>query len=219
MNYIYIKKCDNVNVFLIIMQKIDKKSRILFVLLDELIVTANFRTAFENAAKKLKIKSEEKERLLNNNFPKGYESLNKELNSLINSMMDKSKKPNNFKKLRLNEKIKYFVTKRLQLTDEILDLKKLAKINLKFKSPKNSLKILFNISDEIWFLAGDKSLDFNFYSKRFILMNIYLNSFLYLISQKHTDFNSLENFVEKQIKAVLTFGKLKSKFKSLVDLK
>ena len=219
MNYIYIKICDNVNVFLIIMQKIDKKSRILFVLLDELIVTANFRTAFENAAKKLKIKSEEKERLLNNNFPKGYESLNKELNSLINSMMDKSKKPNNFKKLRLNEKIKYFVTKRLQLTDEILDLKKLAKINLKFKSPKNSLKILFNISDEIWFLAGDKSLDFNFYSKRFILMNIYLNSFLYLISQKHTDFNSLENFVEKQIKAVLTFGKLKSKFKSLVDLK
>jgi len=219
MNYIYIKKCDNVNVFLIIMQKIDKKSRILFVLLDELIVTANFRTAFENAAKKLKIKSEEKERLLNNNFPKGYESLNKELNSLINSMMDKSKKPNNFKKLRLNEKIKYFVTKRLQLTDEILDLKKLAKINLKFKSPKNYLKILFNISDEIWFLAGDKSLDFNFYSKRFILMNIYLNSFLYLISQKHTDFNSLENFVEKQIKAVLTFGKLKSKFKSLVDLK
>ena len=219
MNSIYIKICDNVNVFLIIMQKIDKKSRILFVLLDELIVTANFRTAFENAAKKLKIKSEEKERLLNNNFPKGYESLNKELNSLINSMMDKSKKPNNFKKLRLNEKIKYFVTKRLQLTDEILDLKKLAKINLKFKSPKNSLKILFNISDEIWFLAGDKSLDFNFYSKRFILMNIYLNSFLYLISQKHTDFNSLENFVEKQIKAVLTFGKLKSKFKSLVDLK
>tara|TARA_A100001011_G_C13871861_1_gene659310 strand:- start:36 stop:641 length:606 start_codon:yes stop_codon:yes gene_type:complete len=201
------------------MQKIDKKSRILLVLLDELIVTANFRTAFEKAAKKLKIKSEEKERLLNNNFPKGYESLNKELNSLINSMMDKSKKPNNFKKLRLNEKIKYFVTKRLQLTDEILDLKKLAKINLKFKSPKNYLKILFNISDEIWFLAGDKSLDFNFYSKRFILMNIYLNSFLYLISQKHTDFNSLENFVEKQIKAVLTFGKLKSKFKSLVDLK
>ena len=219
MNSIYIKKCDNVNVFLIIMQKIDKKSRILLVLVDELVVTANFQTAFEKAAKKLKINSKEKEKLLNNNFPKGYESLNKELNSLINSMMDKSKKPNNFKKLRLNEKIKYFVIKRLKLTDEIFDLKKLAKINLKSKSPNNSLKILFNISDEIWFLAGDKSLDFNFYSKRFILMNIYLNSFLYLISQKNRDLNSLENFVEKQIKAVLTFGKLKSKFKSLVGLK
>ena len=205
MNSIYIKKCDNVNVFLIIMQKIDKKSRILLVLVDELVVTANFQTAFENATKKLKINSKEKEKLLNNNFPKGYESLNKELNSLINSMMDKSKKPNNFKKLRLNEKIKYFVIKRLQLTDEIFDLKKLAKINLKLKSPNNSLKILFNISDEIWFLAGDKSLDFNFYSKRFILMNIYLNSFLYLISQKNTDLNSLENFVEKANQSCIDF--------------
>jgi len=219
MNSIYIKKCDNVNVFLIIMPKIDKKSRILLVLVDELVVTANFQTAFENAAKKLKINSKEKEKLLNNNFANGYESLNKELNSLINSMMVKSKKRNDLKKLRLNEKIKYFVIKRLQLTDEIFDLKKLAKINLKSKSPNNSLKILFNISDEIWFLAGDKSLDFNFYSKRFILMNIYLNSFLYLISQKNRNLNGLENFVEKQIKAVLTFGKLKSKFKSLVGLK
>ena len=50
MNSIYIKKCDNVNVFLIIMQKIDKKSRILLVLVDELVVTANFRT-FENLQK------------------------------------------------------------------------------------------------------------------------------------------------------------------------
>ena len=50
-------------------------------------------------------------------------------------------------------------------------------------------------------------------------MNIYLNSFLYSISQKNIDLNSLENFVEKQIKAVLTFGKLKSKFKNLVGLK
>ena len=81
MNSIYIKKCDNVNVFLIIMQKIDKKSRILLVLVDELVVTANFQTAFENATKKLKINSKEKEKLLNNSFPKGYESLNKELNS------------------------------------------------------------------------------------------------------------------------------------------
>ena len=219
MNSIYIKKCNNVNVFLIIMQKIDKNSKILSVLVDELVITANFGTAFENATKKLNINTKEKEKLLNNNFPKGYESFNKELNSLINSIMNKSKKPNNFKKFRLNEKIKYFVIKRLQLTDEIFDLKKLAKINIKSKSPNNSLKILFNISDEIWFLAGDNSLDFNFYSKRFILMKIYLNSFLYLISQKNIDLNSLENFVEKQIKAVLTFGKLKSKFKSLVGLK
>ncbi len=104
-------------------KKLIKNLKFFLVLVDELVVTANFRTAFENAAKKLKINSKEKEKLLNNNFPKGYESLNKELNSFINSMIDKSKKPNNFKKLRLNEKIKYFVIKRLKLTHEIFDLK------------------------------------------------------------------------------------------------
>lgn len=219
MNSIYIKKCGNVNLFLINMQKIDKKYQILLDLVDELMVTTVFGVAFENVAKKLKINAKEKEKILNNNFPNEYQSLNKELNTLINSMMNRSKKPKNFNKLRLNEKIKYFVIKRLALTDEIFDFKKLAKLNLTSKSPKNTFKILFDISDEIWFLVGDKSLDFNFYSKRFILMNIYLNSFLYLISQKKRNLKNLEIFVEKQIKAVLTFGKLKSKFKSLAGLK
>tara|TARA_X000000950_G_scaffold270790_1_gene351025 strand:- start:1590 stop:2249 length:660 start_codon:yes stop_codon:yes gene_type:complete len=219
MNSIYIKKCGNVNLFLINMQKIDKKYQILLDLVDELMVTTVFGVAFENVAKKLKINAKEKDKILNNTFPNEYQSLNKELNTLINSMMNRSKKPKNFNKLRLNEKIKYFVIKRLALTDEIFDFKKLAKLNLTSKSPKNTFKILFDISDEIWFLVGDKSLDFNFYSKRFILMNIYLNSFLYLISQKKRNLKNLEIFVEKQIKAVLTFGKLKSKFKSLAGLK
>ena len=219
MNSIYIKKCGNVNLFLINMQKIDKKSQILLDLVDELMVTTVFGAAFENVAKKLKINAKEKDKILNNTFPNEYQSLNKELNTLINSMMNRSKRPKNFNKLRLNEKIKYFVIKRLALTDEIFDLKKLAKLNLTSKSPKNTFKTLFDISDEIWFLVGDKSLDFNFYSKRLILMNIYLNSFLYLISQKKRSLKNLEIFVEKQIKAVLTFGKLKSKFKSLAGLK
>ena len=219
MNSIYIKKCGNVNLFLINMQKIDKKYQILLDLVDELMVTTVFGVAFENVAKKLKINAKEKDKILNNTFPNEYQSLNKELNTLINSRMNRSKRPKNFNKLRLNEKIKYFVIKRLALTDEIFDLKKLAKLNLTSKSPKNTFKTLFDISDEIWFLVGDKSLDFNFYSKRLILMNIYLNSFLYLISQKKRSLKNLEIFVEKQIKAVLTFGKLKSKFKSLAGLK
>ena len=219
MNSIYIKKYGNVNLFLINMQKTDKKYQVLLDLVDELMVTNVFGAAFENVAKKLKINAKEKEKILNNTFPNEYQSLNKELNTLINSMMNRSKRPKNFNKLRLNEKIKYFVIKRLALTDEIFDLKKLAKLNLTSKSPKNTFKTLFDISDEIWFLVGDKSLDFNFYSKRLILMNIYLNSFLYLISQKKRSLKNLEIFVEKQIKAVLTFGKLKSKFKSLAGLK
>ena len=149
MNSIYIKKCGNVNLFLINMQKIDKKYQILLDLVDELMVTTVFGVAFENVAKKLKINAKEKDKILNNTFPNEYQSLNKELNTLINSMMNRSKKPKNFNKLRLNEKIKYFVIKRLALTDEIFDFKKLAKLNLTSKSPQYTFKKLSDISDGI----------------------------------------------------------------------
>ncbi|MDX1917454.1 MAG: hypothetical protein SFT68_05690 [Rickettsiaceae bacterium] len=37
-------------------------------------------------------------------------------------------------------------------------------------------KIKFRTSDVIWRLAGDKSLDFNYYSKRILLFNVYTKS-------------------------------------------
>ena len=45
-----------------------------------------------------------------------------------------------------------------------------------------SNKILFKIADEIWFLSGDKSTDYNYYTKRIILMKIYaFDIFLFCI--------------------------------------
>ena len=107
----------------------------------------------------------------------------------------------------------------MKLQIRIFDLRKLIRINFKKKSPTKFVRTLFNISDEIWYLTGDKSTDFNFYSKRFILMNIYLNSLIYFLVSKENDFSKLEIFVEKQIRAVLLFGKLKRIFKNFVNTK
>ena len=50
-------------------------------------------------------------------------------------------------------------------------------------------------------------------------MNIYLNSLIYFLVSKENDFSKLEIFVEKQIRAVLLFGKLKRIFKNFVNTK
>ena len=47
-------------------------------------------------------------------------------------------------------------------------------------------------------------------------MNIYLNSLIYFLVSKENDFSKLEIFVEKQIRAVLLFGKLKEYLKTLL---
>ena len=78
--------------------------------------------------------------------------------------------------------------------------------------PQNFLftnKLLFKVCDEIWFLAGDKSLDFNYYSKRIILMNIYSTGLIYWIFDKSPKKIKSNEYISKQIKNVSKIGKFK----------
>ena len=64
-------------------------------------------------------------------------------------------------------------------------------------------KIIYKISSKIWYDVGDKSIDFNYYSKRFILMNIIRNCLFYW--RKTLDVDKTLNFANRQ---VIFFGKL-----------
>ena len=80
-------------------------------------------------------------------------------------------------------------------------------------------EIFFKISDEIWFLAGDKSTDYNFYSKRLILMNIYIHSLIYFSRKENQNQDKLKKFVDKRIENVLLFGKIKNQVNSFFTRK
>lgn len=212
MNSIYIKICDNVNVFLIIMQKLTQKDKILLLMVDELSKNKNFQLSLSNVLSTLRISDKQKEKICNDFLQDGVKSLNLELNNLINKLL-KDSKPRGFNEYKINERINFFIIERIKIIDNLIDIRKLFKINSKNSSPINLVKTLFNISDEIWFLTGDKSTDFNFYSKRFILMNIYFLSIVYF--SRNRNIQSLQIFVDKQIKAVLLFGNIKRKFKNI----
>ena len=77
-------------------------------------------------------------------------------------------------------------------------------------------RLLFSIVDEIWFLAGDRSLDFNYYTKRLLLMKIYVLTFLMWLRDTSEKNIKTENFLKFQINNVLRFGKLKSKITDLL---
>ena len=115
-----------------------------------------------------------------------------------------------FKKLRINEKIRFLVLSRLKIIDKFFDKKLIFKLVIKQNSIIKVSRMLFNVSDEIWHLSGDTSTDFNFYTKRIILMNVYSASFLYFLKDNSVEHSKTKDFIDKQISYVLKFGKLKS---------
>jgi len=178
--------------------------------------TENFDDLITLCLKELNIDMNYKNRIISLILPNGISSLMLEVNKIINDKINDEKKPRNFKKFKINEKIKYFVMRRLFIIDSLCENKK--KIFLLMIKPfylKLINKILFNAADEIWFLSGDKSTDMNYYSKRFILMKVYAATFSFFVFDDSKNLYRTKIFLENQINLVLKFGKIKKKFSEL----
>ena len=70
------------------------------------------------------------------------------------------------------------------------------------------------IADFIWIAIGDKSTDFNFYSKRLTLSKIILQTFAIFIKDESTDLENTKKFIDLQIEKVMKFEKFKAKIKN-----
>ena len=69
---------------------------------------------------------------------------------------------------------------------------------------------LYESVDLMWFIAGDRSTDFNFYSKRMILSGIYVRVLLCYFN--NDDFSKVEQVLDESLNAVSKIPKYKEKF-------
>ena len=68
-------------------------------------------------------------------------------------------------------------------------------------SPKilsESMNELGHMVDEIWYQAGDRSSDFNWYTKRAMLAKLYTSTQLYMINDQSSDFNDTWHFLDRR---------------------
>ena len=70
---------------------------------------------------------------------------------------------------------------------------------------------LYKSVDQIWFIAGDSSTDFNFYTKRLILSVIYSRIMLYFFNNNNQE--ELENILDDSLQRVSRIPEIKSKLK------
>ena len=71
-----------------------------------------------------------------------------------------------------------------------------------------ALKNLYTLTDDIWYHAGDRSVDFNYYTKRGSLAAIYKASELHMLQDKSDDFTNTWHFLDRRIENMASFGKL-----------
>jgi ubiquinone biosynthesis protein COQ9 len=69
-----------------------------------------------------------------------------------------------------------------------------------------SMQELGNLSDEIWYLAGDTAVDFSYYTKRASLSAVYASSELFMTTDTSPDFAMTEEFLERRLEAVQKVG-------------
>lgn len=122
-----------------------------------------------------------------------------------------------FKPERVPEKIKKIIMIRLNLCQRYKEAVR-SSISLTAipVNARASLKILYRTCNSIWRIAGDKSTDFSFYTRRISLAAVYTSTLLFWLNDNSNNNIETEFFLERRLKDISKISSLK---KPIYDLK
>ena len=142
-----------------------------------------------------------------------FEDLDQRFLSEVKSKVDKITKT--------NEKISFLLNKRLQIEKKNKDLIKKFFIHLiKDNNSNKVLTYIYSVSDIMWKYANDRSVDFNYYTKRLILSSVYLKILILSFYKNNLTQKDLNEEISKSLEHVKLISQFKIKldfFKNLKD--
>ena len=118
---------------------------------------------------------------------------------------------------RVPEKIKKIIMIRLNLSQKYKEAVR-SSISLTALpiNTKISLNILYRTCNSIWRIAGDKSTDFSFYTRRISLAAVYTSTLFFWLNDKSNNNIETEYFLDRRLKDISKISSLK---RPLIDLK
>jgi len=135
-----------------------------------------------------------------------FEDLDKKFLSEVKSKVNKISKT--------NDKISFLLNKRFQIEKKNKDLIKIFLIHLiKSNNSNKVLNYLYSVADIMWKHSNDRSVDFNYYTKRFILSSVYLKILILTFYKDNLTVKDLDKEILKSLEHV----KLTSQFKIKLD--
>jgi len=126
-----------------------------------------------------------------------------------------------YKITKTNEKISFLLNKRLQIEKKNKDLIKKFFIHLiKDNNSSKVLTYIYSVSDIMWKYANDRSVDFNYYTKRLILSSVYLKILILSFYKNNLTQKDLNEEISRSLEHVKLISQFKIKldfFKNLKD--
>lgn len=143
-------------------------------------------------------------------FPAGIQGLTQYYHDYIDMKMTQE-----FSNLEIN-KVTEKIIKLLEIRFALYGPSKeainaLVKYKLKPENILTSKSLLWSTCSKIWYLAGDASTDYNYYSKRSLLALVYSSSMIYWLNDASENHQKTSLFIRNRIDNVLALGKLKQR--------
>ena len=141
-----------------------------------------------------------------------FEDLDQRFLNEVKSKVDKITKT--------NEKISFLLNKRLQIEKKNKDLIKKFFIHLiKDNNSNKVLTYIYSVSDIMWKYANDRSVDFNYYTKRLILSSVYLKILILSFYKNNLTQKDLNEEISKSLEHVKLISQFKIKLDFFKNLK
>jgi len=141
-----------------------------------------------------------------------FEDLDKKFLSEVKSKVNKISKT--------NEKISFLLSKRFQIEKKNKDLIKIFLIHLiKSNNSNKVLNYIYSVADIMWKHSNDRSVDFNYYTKRLILSSVYLKILILTFYKDNLTQKDLDKEILKSLEHVKLIAQFKIKLDFLKNIK
>ena len=170
------------------------------------------KNCLENISKKYGLNTDETDLL----FPQGNIDLIKFALEQLNNDLEVYCRQIDLIRLPVHKRIRKILLSKISLMNKDKIFYRSIFLNLLIPKKNFSLSSqLYNSVDQLWFIAGDSSTDFNFYTKRLILSGIYSRVMLFFFNNNNQE--ELENILDESLKRVSKIPEIKSKLKIFRD--
>ena len=189
-------------------QNIDKNT-----LLEEFLASLNANRWTNSNYLSVVSKSAVSDVIWNSNFPLNLKDLTI---FFINKSLEKIELPtrDQFIEMKTQARLEIILLSYLnQFKDNKLIIERLIKYFKSTESLVTSPESIYLISDKFWNLIEDTSVDFNFYTKRFILMSVIVPTILFWVEDDSDNSLNTNEYIKKCFNRSMKIGKIKNKIK------